>query len=635
MSANPVTAPENKPLNPLRVGAALVGFSPWVYLGILLLRLLIFGVAIQMTGLLTQKFFDSLGTPQPGGQPYLLAGLMVAVAFVRSLAIMADIPLSFWFQFRSAALMWRNLFARILERPGGQAVPGSPGEAISRFRDDVAEALRFVLDLPFATGTLLFAVLAVAGLVQIDARTTLVVFLPLTVMVAVANWAMKKIEVYHQANRIASAAVSDFLGETFGAVQAIKIADAAGRLVARFHALSEARKQAAVRDRLFVQIYDTFFWNISNLGTGVVLILVGQSLRSGVFTVGDLALFMYYLGFITMFIHTLGSSSAQYKQSGVAIGRLNTLLQGAPAKTLVAYNPVYLRGALPEVQAPVRAPGDRLERLEVRGLAYSYQGAGSSAAGHLLAVDGPGAAERREVNDAAPEPEAQGKGNLTGGIAGVDLDLERGSFTVITGRIGSGKSTLLRVLIGLLPHDAGEIRWNGQAVSDPAGFFTPPRAAYTAQTPLLFSESIRDNILMGAPVEQVNLPDALYRAVLEEDLRGLEHGLETAIGAKGVKISGGQRQRVAAARMFARQAELLVVDDLSSALDVETEAALWERVAGQAGVTCLVASHRKPALHRADQIVVLKEGRVIARGKLDDLLLTCEEMQLLWNGVLK
>ena len=621
MSANPMKDPATRPLNPFQVSWAVVRFSPWAYLGIVLLRLFIFGAAIQVTGVVTQKFFDSLGAPQPGTQPYVLAGWMVAVAFVRSLSILADIPLSFWFQFRSTALIWRNLFARILERPGGQAVPGSPGEAISRFRDDAAEALRFVQDLPFSTGTLLFAVMAGVVLVQIDVRTTGVVFLPLLVMVAVANWAMKKIEVYHQANRVASAAVTDFLGETFGAVQAIKIADAAGRLVERFHRLSEARKRAAVRDRLFVQVYDTFFWNISNLGTGVVLILVGQSLRSGAFTVGDLALFMYYLGFITVFIHMLGLSSAQYKQSGVAIGRLNTLLQGAPAAELTAHNPVYLRGALPEVQAPQRAPGDRLERLEVRGLSYQYAASG-------------GTASSGESAGGVPDGQAEYQAGA-GGVWGVDLDLERGSFTVITGRIGSGKSTLLRALIGLLPREGGEIRWNGQAVSDPAAFFTPPRAAYTAQSPLLFSESIRDNILMGAPEEQVNLPDALYRAVLEEDLRGLEHGLETAIGAKGVKISGGQRQRVAAARMFARQAELLVVDDLSSALDVETEAALWERVAGQAGVTCLVASHRKPALHRADQIVVLKEGRVIARGKLEDLLLTCEEMQLLWNGVLK
>jgi len=212
---------------------------------------------------------------------------------------------------------------------------------------------------------------------------------------------------------------------------------------------------------------------------------------------------------------------------------------------------------------------------------------------------------------------------------------------VVTGRVGSGKSTLVRVLLGLLPRQAGEITWNGQAVPDPAAFFRPPRCAYTPQVPRLFSDTLQENILLGLPADRSNLAEAIHLSVLEQDIAQMEKGLETQVGPRGLRLSGGQMQRAAAARMFVRQPELLVFDDLSSALDVETEQALWERLDARrksgegVELTCLVVSHRKAALARADHIVVMKDGRVEAEGKLADLLESCEEMQQLWSGLVK
>ncbi|MDH6463070.1 ATP-binding cassette subfamily B protein [Micromonospora sp. A200] len=199
-------------------------------------------------------------------------------------------------------------------------------------------------------------------------------------------------------------------------------------------------------------------------------------------------------------------------------------------------------------------------------------------------------------------------------VRDVDLTVDRGQLVLVVGPVGSGKSSLLRALAGIV-HHVGALRWNGEPVTEPELFLRPQQVGYVGQLPRVLSGTVADNIALG---HEVDAAGAVSTAQLDHDLAAAGGGLGLLIGHKGTRLSGGQLQRLALARALAPRTELLVADDVSSALDVTTELALWAALR-EHGVTVVGSTSKRAALVRADHVVVLRDGAVAAQGPWRDL----------------
>lgn len=531
-------------------------------------------------GLVLQRAFDAISDRGAATVSVLgILAVLVAVETVRLVVFYAGIHMwGRWWAGAQALLRTNLLRAQVVSGgPGAGIDSPEHGAAVATFRDDVEDMTQLTDLFVDLTGALGFALFAVAVMVRIDPLLTLVVVLPLLAVYGANVAFADRIRRVRKADREATARVTGYLGDVFSAVLAVKVAGAEAPAVRRLQQLNGARLRTSVRDKVLTDTLDAFNGSTVDVTIGLVLLLVAGRMRSGSFTVGDLALFSTYVSWLAGLPRMAGFVLTRHRHAEVALTRMAAMLPGDDEREAVRYRPLELDK---EQAPPPRPRASRPPAPAVRLRNFSVR------LGDDIVVDA------------------------------LDLDLPAGSFTVVTGRIGAGKTTLLRGLLGLEAGVSGTLEWNGMPVADLAAHMTPPRCAYVPQVPRLFSASLLDNLTLGIVTSDEQLLRALHLAALDSDVKEMADGLHTPVGPRGVRLSGGQLQRAAAARALAADASLLVLDNLSSALDAGTEQRLWRRLRQDREVTAaprtlLVVSHRAAALAQADQVVHLDGGRIV------------------------
>ncbi|MBM7784998.1 ATP-binding cassette domain-containing protein [Tenggerimyces flavus] len=553
-------------LSTWQIAVRIARFRPGLF-ALSFLQLTAWSASMLLIGWLLQQVFDALSGARPAGFGIFELVAVLAAAELARIAVMwgGVVRTHAWERMRG--LLRLNLLRAQLHSGGPQAgtPASSPGEAVSRFRDDTDDFLNFVQTALTTGSKVVTAVGSMVIMLSIQPVLALVVVLPLVTVVLVTRLVSSRIRTLRVAYRQATAAVTGLLGELFGAVLAVKSGHAGNELQRHLARLNEHRRRTGLKDQLLSQLLSSFNRATVDLSIGVVLLLAAPAMHRGDFTVGDLALFVSYIGSLVWVPYYAGQLISRHRQAGVAIERMAKL---APDKSsLVVHRPLDET----ERQASVLHPAFESLTVDALGAVHETSGRGFDA---------------------------------------VSFALERGTFTVVTGPAGAGKSSLLRAILGLLPVQSGTISWNDRPIDDLAAFLVPPRAAYVPQVPRLFSETLRDNVLLGHHAD--DLEASVRTAVLDQDVETMPAGLATEVGARGVRLSGGQVQRTALARALVRKPDLLVLDDVSSALDVETERRLWDRLLANRDRTLLVVSNRPATIARADQVVRLEHGRAVA-----------------------
>ncbi|WP_433292505.1 ATP-binding cassette domain-containing protein [Actinoplanes sp. CA-030573] len=367
----------------------------------------------------------------------------------------------------------------------------------------------------------------------------------------------------------ARAAFATALVSSLSAARTVKLAGATGPVLDHLARLDAVRSDRQRRE-IAIQVWAR---STPSIASGLLPIAAWALYLGGHLTSAATLIAVATLGAARWFAWTTASLVSQLPSARVWTKR-TVAMSGIAEYTADVPGVDISAGTAP---APPTAPRNPLDRLELRGFSAVHE-------------------------------------NGTVGAQDVDLVVERGQLVLVVGPVGSGKSSLLRALAGIV-HHTGSLNWNGRPVDEPEVFLRPNQVGYVAQLPRVLSGTVAENIQLG---HELDAADAVSTAQLEHDLKASGGGLQLLIGHKGTRLSGGQLQRLALARALAPRTELLIADDVSSALDVTTELELWRALRAH-GVTVVGSTSKRAALNQADRVVVLIGGRVEDQGTWREL----------------
>ncbi|MCZ6842388.1 MAG: ABC transporter ATP-binding protein [SAR324 cluster bacterium] len=450
------------------------------------------------------------------------------------------------------------------------------GSIISRINNDI-NGVRMMMGFGLLMMINSFATLSVAPLYmyQISPRLTLYVVLPIVGAFALLQFAIRRMRGFQLDQMDALQGLSDFTVESYNGIDVLKTYRAHRWAERKFGDLNERVRATALR----MSIMRAFFMPILNHivnGLKVMLVMAGGVMViQGEMTIGA---FMAYSLYLTMLVWPLmGMTFMMFVvQRGLtALISLEAIFSTTPG----------ISPADPEAE---RALPEQLQSgLSVSNLTYAY----------------PDERERPVLN-------------------GVNFKVRPGEIVGVFGPIGSGKTTLVNLLNRYLEPPAGTVFLDGIDTTAIGQHRLRASVVTVSQEPFLFSDTIRENIRFAnaeAPREAVE--NAARAAALTEDLARMPSGLETMVGEKGITLSGGQKQRIALARSLLKPCDLLILDDVLSAVDHETERYLIGQIYGfQHARSLLIVSHRVSVLERAHRIVVLEQGRVALMGTHTELI---------------